>query len=414
MGLTEKRVRDAKPSARTRFEWDDAVKGFGLRVTPAGAKAYVLDYRADGQRRRMTLGEVGGLTLEQARNRANEFRQAARDGHDPLQAARARREAPTVAEAADRFLKEYIPRRLTLGRMAEATAMEYARQIERHIRPTLGARRVQDVTRRDIEWMLANAPEDKRKIAKGKTPKGAPIPPVSANRLLALCSRLFRLCEDWGWRPQNSNPARGVEKAVEEARDRTLTSSELSALGKALGGLDANPGAILAIRLAAMTGLRIGEVQAMRWEDVDMQGGRLVLPRTKTGRRVHTLPSAALILLAEAQQVGPFVIPGRSAEAPMNLRAIRRVFELACEKADIRDARLHDLRRTTMTQAAAMGVGAHLLRDMLGHKTTAMADRYIRNAGEPLTELRERVGAGMAAQMGGSTGEVVRARDTSR
>ena len=60
-----------------------------------------------------------------------------------------------------------------------------------------------------------------------------------------------------------------------------------------------------------------------------------------------------------------------------------------------------------MTQAAAMGVGAHLLRDMVGHKTTAMADRYIRNAGEPLTELRERMGAGIAAQMDGGDGAVV-------
>lgn len=410
MGLTEKRVRDAKPSERTRFEWDDSVKGFGLRITPAGAKAYVLDYRADGQRRRMTLGEAKGLTLEQARARAREFRQAARDGHDPLQAARARRELPTVAEAADRFLSEYVPRRMALGRMASATATEYARQIERHIRPALGAKRVQDVTRRDIERMLASAPEDKRKIAKGKTPKGAPMPPVSANRLLALCSRLFRLCEDWNWRPQNSNPARGVEKAVEEARDRTLTSKELTALGRALDALDANPGAILAIRLAALTGLRIGEVQSMRWEDLDMQGGVLVLPKTKTGRRLHTLPSVALALLSETKHIGPFVIPGRGLDAPMDLRAIRRVFELACEKAEIRNARLHDLRRTAMTQAAAMGVGAHLLRDMLGHKTTAMADRYIRNAGEPLTELRERVGAGMAAQMGGGSATVAELR----
>ena len=64
-------------------------------------------------------------------------------------------------------------------------------------------------------------------------------------------------------------------------------------------------------------------------------------------------------------------------------------------------ARIHDLRRTIMTEAAALGVGAHLLRDMVGHKTTAMADRYARRAGAPLTELRERMGASMAAKMAG-------------
>ena len=52
-----------------------------------------------------------------------------------------------------------------------------------------------------------------------------------------------------------------------------------------------------------------------------------------------------------------------------------------------------------MTEAAALGVGAHLLRDMVGHKTTAMADRYARRAGAPLVELRERLGASIADRL---------------
>jgi len=225
-----------------------------------------------------------------------------------------------------------------------------------------------------------------------------------ANRVRALTSKLFRLCEDWEWRPQNTNPARGIEKAVEEARDRTLSADELSALGKALSELEgeANPGAILAVRLAALTGLRMSEIQRIRWADLDMRGGYLTLPTTKTGRRVHTLPSAALALLASADRRGECVIPGANPDKPLDVRVIGRTFEKACQKAGIEGARFHDLRRTVMTQAAAMGVGAHLLRDMVGHKTTAMADRYIRAAGEPLTDLRERVGAGIAAQMEGA------------
>jgi hypothetical protein len=58
-----------------------------------------------------------------------------------------------------------------------------------------------------------------------------------------------------------------------------------------------------------------------------------------------------------------------------------------------------------MTEAAALGVGAHLLRDMVGHKTTAMADRYARRAGAPLVALRESLGASMAARLTGSEKE---------
>lgn len=359
------------------------MKGLGVRVTPAGAKSFVFDYYVDGRRRRMTLGRIGEISLEKAREQALSNKQAAREGTDPLQAARDRRDLPTISEAFDRFLSEYVPRRIALGRMAASTAREYRRQIERNLRPALGRKRVQDATQQDLERAVSD------------------LPPVLANRVLALASKVFRCCEDWEWRPQNSNPARGIEKAREDARDRTLSEEELAALGRALSGLDANPGAILAIRLAALTGLRIGEVQTMRWEDLDLSSGTLVLPKTKTGRRVHTLPRAAVALLTETERLGEHVAPGRDLRSPIDQSVIRRVFKAACADAGIEGARLHDLRRTVMTQAAAMGGGAHLLRDMLGHKTTAMADRYIRQAGEPLTDLRERVRAGMAARLAG-------------
>ena len=63
--------------------------------------------------------------------------------------------------------------------------------------------------------------------------------------------------------------------------------------------------------------------------------------------------------------------------------------------------RLHDLRRTLMTRAAAAGVNAHVLRDLLGHKTATMADRYVRHAGSAVADATERMGAEMAAIMEG-------------
>ena len=62
---------------------------------------------------------------------------------------------------------------------------------------------------------------------------------------------------------------------------------------------------------------------------------------------------------------------------------------------------MHDLRRTVMTNAAAAGVGTHVLRDLLGHKTTAMADRYVRSVGSPVADAREAIGAAMDAAMAG-------------
>ncbi len=161
-----------------------------------------------------------------------------------------------------------------------------------------------------------------------------------------------------------------------------------------------------AIRLAALTGLRIGEVRAIRWENVDFETGRLTMPATKTGPRVHDLPTAALAILAQSHRIGDWAfMTGRG--TPASYRLIHIAFQQAAKAAGLDGVRLHDLRRTVMTSAAAAGVGTHILRDLLGHKTTAMADSYIRNIGNPVREAREQVGAAMAAMMEGKQAEVV-------
>ena len=293
-----------------------------------------------------------------------------------------------MADLIERFMEVEAPARIARGRMSRRTADEYGRQSKAYLLPALGKRRVSDVKRGDVEHMVAR------------------LPGPSRNRILALTSRLFTLAERWEWRPQNDNPARGIERAREEPRDRVLAPSELAALAEALDGLEAeSPAAVAAIRVATITGLRIGEVLGMRWEHVDFETGRLALPETKAGRRVHHLPTAALEILAALPRINDACFT--TGRASITYKTARDVFGSACERGGLADVRLHDLRHTVMTNAAAEGVGTHVLRDLLGHKTTAMADRYIRAVGNPVRDAREQVGAAMAAMMAGKGGEVV-------
>ena len=89
------------------------------------------------------------------------------------------------------------------------------------------------------------------------------------------------------------------------------------------------------------------------------------------------------------------------ARGPLTYRTVRTHFAAAARLAGLSDVRLHDLRRTVMTNAAAAGVGPHVLRDLLGHKTTAAADRYVREVGSPVADARRAIGAAMAAAMVG-------------
>ena len=247
-----------------------------------------------------------------------------------------------------------------------------------------------DITRGDIERMVERL---------------GTVAPVQRNRVLAFTSRVFRLFEDWGLRAQHTNPVRGIERLREEARDRVLAPSELAALGEALGRAESDkPTAVAAIRFAALTGLRIGEVLAMRWEHVDAERSAVVLPRTKTGRRVHGLPTAALELLAGLPRINGYVFTsghGAERDAPVSYMSVRAAFSAIAGDAGLVDVRLHDLRRTVMTNAARAGLGSHVLRDLLGHKTAAMADRYVRHVGAAVHEAQERIGAAIAAQLQG-------------
>ncbi len=389
MTLTERRIRDATPGPKTRFIWDSQFSNFGLRIAPGGTKAFVLDYHAGGKHRRATLARVGEMTLKQARELAGKEMARVRAGEAHLiDRRREASEAPTVADTVRRFLTDYAERRIANGRMKRRTVDDYASQCRGVILPAIGNLPVAVVEPDDVERMVA------------------PLKPVMRNRILALTSRIFTLAEHWGQRPQRTNPARGIERSVECARDRTLSAAEFEALAAALVERDErNPAAVAAIRFAAMTGLRIGEVLAVEWEHVDMETGALLLPETKTGRRWHDLPAAALAVLAGLPKINCWCFTnGRTA---IGYKHTGAVFREVAAAAGLEGVRLHDLRRTVATRAAASGLSVLELRALLGWKTTAMPARYVALAGEGIRAHRRRIGDEVAAMLEGSRGEVV-------
>ena len=282
--------------------------------------------------------------------------------------------------------------------MSRTTATKYGNQADNYLRPALGNRRVADVTRFDVEKMA----------------KRLSRTPTLRNRVLAFASRLFTLAEHWEWRPQRTNPVRGVDRAKEQARDRVLAASELAALAAALSDREAaSPFAVAAIRVAAMSGLRISECLSMRWEHVSFETGRVVLPETKTGRRVVPLAAPVLELLSQLPRINgcPWVFAGARNGAPVTYKTTRDLFAAACEAAGLADVRLHDLRRSVATNLAAAGVNAYTLRDVLGHATLTMSNRYVRAAGDALTDATERAAAIASAAMAGKGADVVGLRD---
>ena len=146
-GKITKRAVDAVAAGATdQFLWDTETKGFGVKVTPAGSRVYVLQYRTGGRgatTKRLTLGSHGELTPDQARTEARRLSGIVATGGDPAAAKAAHKRAPTVADLAERFLREHVA-----TKTKPRTAAEYKRLIDTTILPALGSRRIYSPPRR--------------------------------------------------------------------------------------------------------------------------------------------------------------------------------------------------------------------------------------------------------------------------
>ena len=104
--LTKTAVEAIKPGLKDAYAWDDRVHGFGVKVTPRGARIYVIKYRSGGAQRWIVLGRHGEITAEQARAKAVRLRGAIANGEDPARVRDERAAEPTVDQFADRYLEE--------------------------------------------------------------------------------------------------------------------------------------------------------------------------------------------------------------------------------------------------------------------------------------------------------------------
>src|SRR5207249_2093922 len=135
------------------FRWCGELRGFGVRVKPSGVKTFLVQYRTcRGSTRRYSIGQYGRLTVDQARKEAMiRLAEVARGG-DPSQARRAARKVRTVAELCDSYLADaWAGRVLHRGRAKKPSTLQIDQgRICRHIKPLLGKKPIDELTRRDV------------------------------------------------------------------------------------------------------------------------------------------------------------------------------------------------------------------------------------------------------------------------
>ncbi len=399
-GHISKRSVDArKPEFKDSYLWDDELAGFGLKVTPAGRKVYLIQYRLGGRKgrvRRVTIGVHGRITPEQARIEAKRLLGIVASGDDPAELKQQKKGQPTLGELVDVFLSEHAD-----AKLKASSAGEYRRLYRLYVTPTLRRRAVTDIAHSDIA-RLHLAIES----------------PYQANRTLALLSKFFNWCERYGYRPDNSNPCRHIEKYKGQRRERFLSPVELARLGEALAGAEANettsPYVTAALRLLVLTGARLSEILTLKWSYVDYENNLLRLPDSKTGAKVIYLNAPALQILTDLPRIegNPFVICGKREGA--RLINLQKPWRRIREAAGLDDVRIHDLRHSFASVAAGSGQSLPVIGALLGHTQPQTTARYAHLAADPLRAASDAVGGRIAASLKGNDGAEVTALDQGR
>jgi integrase len=386
--LTNK-VVEALDAPGTLWDDDPKAKGFGVRVYASGTKSFFINYRIDGRERRFTIGDYPRWSVEAARERAKELGKQIDRGHDPAGEKRERRDAPTVEELADRYIEEHLPTKTTADDRKEDEKVmlrEIVKYLGKHTP-------VASVHAGDVQNMH-------RRISESIGSHGRPRP-VRANRILAVCSKMFSLTlipragENKPWRDQaQGNPCRGVKKNHEEGRERFFSQAELAAISDALAEY---PGvAADCVRLVMLTGCRPAEAMKARWEEFDKESGFWCKSSAHTKqRREHKLPLSPPAIelinrLRKKKHRGEHVFPGDIQGEP--LKTLWHVWHFVRKRTGLgRDARVYDLRHSFASIGAGGGLSLPVIGKLLGHTQSRTTERYAHLASDVLQEAATKI-----------------------
>jgi len=394
--LTAAAVQKYAPHpGKRRVIRDAGARSLFLVITPTGHKSWLMRFRTTGGRiGKLVLGpvDVSGrkltgdpavgqpLTLAAARQLAAEVLRQRALGHDPVADHKARklRQRAAVREAASN----------TFGAAAKNFITKYSRQRVRRwkeqarllgLQPTTDglevipgglAQRWADkplaaIDGHDIHQLVA---ETRERGAPGLERRSDGPTETRARAMLTCLSRLFR------WLVQHrrveTNPCAGVHRPeASKARDRVLNNDEIKAFWRATDGKEIRPQFGAVLKLLLLTGCRLNEIAALRWEELGADGTQINLPGSRTkNHRPHVVPLVPLAqsIIAEMPRIAdcPYVFTTHG-EAPLAIGS--KIKQRLDEAMGSPEWRIHDLRRTAVTGMAELGIRPDVIELVVNH-----------------------------------------------
>lgn len=344
MNLTDHTLKRLRVEVNKRITYsDDALPGFGVRVTPNGAKSFVL--LVGRQRKRLTIGRYPLISLKEARARARELIAERILGKDDVPSMKFEDAIPIFL--ASRYGENYIKPR---------TRNEVERLLKRHFLPKFRYEQLSVIKPHEIATTI----DSLRRT------------PSIAHHAFGAIRLFFRWAE--ARRYVLRSPCATLQPPKpSRPRERVLTAEEVRAVLRAAKTQSSTFATI--VELLLLTGQRRSEIAGLRAEWIDWEARTITFPGTITkNRRTHVLPFGERIgaLLSSKKKTG-LLFPGRGTDQKRPFDGWSKCkpkFDALC---NIAPWRLHDLRRTFATNLAALGIPVHVTEKLLNHVSGTMS-----------------------------------------
>jgi len=262
----------------------------------------------------------------------------------------------------------------------------------------IGAKTLTEITEEDVDSALISLAERGRLVPRrgqASEKAGKPLSGATLNRFVSQLAGLFRYAKRLRLLPRAFvPPSSGVEKSPEPVDpDKYLRPEEIERLLKVARVLDQRWGKLCALILLAFhTGLRRGNLMAIRWKDLDLDRRTLTVLKTKNGRpQVSALSERAVAELAKLPQPHPDALvfcSRRGDDCPYNFR---KLWARVCDESGLSGRVFHELRHGCGSALAAQGVNQATIMAIMGHQTLTASARYMHHSTDDKRQVVDRV-----------------------
>jgi len=370
--LTDSKIKALRPSDKRYIVWDDR-DGLGVRVSVNGKKSFIVVYRFDGRSRMMTFDDpYPKLKLKAARTKASKAMEKIADGIDPgaekTKEKAERKDAYTVSNLIEEFIEHH-------SKDSKRSWKEDKRCLNTDVAPYIGKKPINEVRRRDLIEIIDRI--------KGRGSK------AQAARTQKVISKMFKI----GMQRDllETSPAAGLPSlAKPEPREGYLEDGEIKEFWTKLPESEIPSPYQLILKLLLVTGQRRGEVAGAPWSEFDLDEKVWIIPGGRTkNKRLHRVPLSrlAMKLLHEVKKLNPeskYLFPSNTGKSHVDPGLVSKFLKSAQGHWEIeKEFRPHDLRRTTVTGMAALGIPQFTISKVVNHREGGQTKDYNKHEYDP-------------------------------